>query len=207
MIGEFLKAGPVDNLRIGLFGGSFNPPHAGHRALAEQALASLGLDYVWWIVSPQNPLKPIDQTADFELRLTQTGQIATHPRFIVSDIEAKLGTENTYEMLETLAPVITRNRFVWLMGADSFAGLHFWNNWQGIPHILPLAVFDRPGWGQKALGSTAANALEKGKLPVGQGMALFDRALPAWSFVPMPLRPESSSHIRQKNPSFAPAPN
>jgi nicotinate-nucleotide adenylyltransferase len=203
MMQSVRKIGPIDNMRIGLFGGSFNPPHTGHFALAETALATLQLDYVWWLVSPQNPLKSSDQTADFDLRMAQTMALARHPRFVVTDIERQLNTSTTFETLSVLAPVFLHADFVWLMGADSFAGLHRWNNWREIPEFLPMAIFDRPGWCNAALASTAASCLGDYKLPVGQACLLAGRCSPSWTFVPMPQRPESSTRIRLKSWPFA----
>jgi nicotinate-nucleotide adenylyltransferase len=141
--------------RIGLFGGSFNPAHNGHAALAREALRRLSLDQVWWMVSPQNPLKDPRDTEDFDERFAAVKAIARHPRMRVLDIEARLDSRTTAETLRRLAAVFRRGRFVWIMGADSFAGLHRWNDWQVIPATLPLAVFARPEFCQAALATGA----------------------------------------------------
>ncbi len=188
---------PHDGLAIGLFGGSFNPPHAGHRAIAEAALKRLGLDSVWWLVSPQNPLKDPRETSDFAARFAATEAIARHPRFIVSGIEGRIGTRTTSGFLKRMAPVLARGHFVWIMGANSFAGLHRWNDWRRLPETLPLAVFDRPGATMAALSSPAARLLASCRLPAPDAARLAFTAPPAWAFLTLPLRNESSTALRR----------
>ncbi len=199
MISELLKISPINGLKIGLFGGSFNPPHQGHFELAKFALARLQLDYVWWMVSPQNPLKPKHQTRDFNERLTATAKIAMHPRFVVTGHEAMMGTKTTAQTLGKMRPVFDRANFVWLMGADSFAGLHRWNDWRIIPQTLPIAVFDRPGWTTKALASTAAKNLRPAQVSDEKIPLLPFYQPPAWGFVAMPQRAENSTSLRAHN--------
>lgn len=198
MISALLKHQPIDGMKIGLFGGSFNPAHAGHFELSKFALARLQLDYIWWMVSPQNPLKPTHETGDFEERLEKTTKIARHPRFIVTGLENELDTRTTAETLAQLQPVFRRAHFVWLMGADSFAGLHRWNDWQAIPNTLPIAVFDRPGWATKSLASTAAQTFKDSQLNDQSVSLLPYYQAPAWGFIPMPQRSESSTSLRAK---------
>jgi nicotinate-nucleotide adenylyltransferase len=185
--------------RIGLFGGSFNPAHDGHVALAREALRRLALDQVWWMVSPQNPLKDPRDTGDFAERYAAAKTIARHPRMLVLDIEAKLDSRTTAETFRRLAPVFRRGRFVWIMGADSFAGLHRWNDWRVIPATLPLAVFARPAFCQKALASPTARVLGPYRIPESACRRLPELAPPAWAFLKMRLRRESSSAIRHRN--------
>ena len=153
--------------RIGLFGGSFNPVHDGHMALAREALRRLSLDQVWWMVSPQNPLKDPRDTGDFSERFAAAKALANHRRMVVLDIEARLDSRTTAQTFRKLAPVFRRGRFVWIMGADSFAGLHRWNDWQVIPATLPLAVFARPEFCQAALASpaTGSRSMSAGACP------------------------------------------
>ncbi len=186
--------------RIGLFGGSFNPAHRGHEMVALYALKKLRLDWVWWLVSPQNPLKDPRETGEYSARLQFTAGIARHPRFIVSDLEQQLGSRTTAQALDRLSPVLRRGRFVWIMGADSFANLHRWHNWLDIPAALPLAVLARPGYSLRALGSPAATRFATAQVPTHQAAQLVTMAPPAWAFIPMPLRPESSTAIRQRRP-------
>ena len=182
--------------RIGLFGGSFNPAHHGHFMVALYALRKLQLDWVWWMVSPQNPLKDPSETGEYASRLAYTRQIARHPRFIVTDIEQQMGARSTAETLRGLAPLFPRGHFVWIMGADSFAGLHRWHHWLDIPRTLPLAVLARPGYSLRALGGPAATRFDNAQVPSYLAPRLADMRPPAWCFIPMPLRPESSTAIR-----------
>ena len=184
--------------RIGLFGGSFNPAHYGHYMVALYALKTLRLDWVWWMVSPQNPLKDRSETGEYAARLAYTKRIARHPRFIVTDIEQQLGARTSAETLRRLEPVLAHGKFVWIMGADSFANLHRWHNWLDIPARLPLAVLARPGFSLRALGGPAATRFDNQQVPAQLSASLVDRTPPAWCFIPMPLRPESSTAIRKR---------
>ena len=187
-----------DGQRIGLFGGSFNPAHGGHRAVALYALKRLDLDWIWWLVSPQNPLKDADGYRDYEERLKVTRQVARHPRFIVTDLEQQLGTRTTASTLAALAPVLRRGRFVWIMGADSFAHLHLWNDWTDIPETIPLAILARPGFSMRALESPAGLRYESRRISTEKARELPGARPPAWCFIPMPLRAESSTAIRER---------
>lgn len=197
MANPILNPGPIDGQRIGLFGGSFNPPHRGHLAISLSALRRLRLDWIWWIVSPQNPLKDPNDTSDFAERLAAARALVTHPRSLVSDIEKRLGTRTTAEMLAAIDPMLRRGRFVWVMGADSFAGLHRWNDWRELPARLPLAVLDRPGYAHAALTSPAARALARRRVNEAEAATLPFRPPPAWAFLRQRHRPESSTAIRR----------
>jgi nicotinate-nucleotide adenylyltransferase len=191
-----------DGQRIGLFGGSFNPAHYGHYRVALYALKRLELDWVWWLVSPQNPLKDPAETGEYAARLAGAQAIARHPRFVVSDIEKQIGARTTAETLRGLRPLLRRGQFVWIMGADSFANLHRWHDWLEIVETLPLAVLARPGYSLRALGGPAATRFSEAQLPTELAPWLVTMRPPAWCFIPMPLRPESSTAIR-KGQSFA----
>ena len=184
--------------RIGLFGGSFNPAHRGHVMVALYALKTLQLDWVWWLVSPQNPLKNPSETGEYAARLAYTRRIARHPRFVVTDLEQQIGARITAETLDRLAPVLARGRFVWIMGADSFANLHRWHDWLEIPATLPLAILARPGYSLRALGGPAATRFAEQQLPLEKAPRLVGSRPPAWVFIPMPLRSESSTAIRRR---------
>ena len=187
-----------DGQRIGIFGGSFNPAHRGHLMVALYALRKLQLDWVWWLVSPQNPLKDRSETGEYGLRLAETRKIARHPRFVVSEFEKQAGTRTTAETIEALAPALRRGCFVWIMGADSFADLHRWNDWLDIPASLPLAVLARPGYSVRALSSQAAIRFEEYRIPSHRAASLPCRTPPAWAFIHLPLRRESSTAIRRR---------
>jgi nicotinate-nucleotide adenylyltransferase len=182
--------------RIGLYGGSFNPAHAGHYAAALEALKSARLDFVWWLVSPQNPLKDPAHTEDFRERTALARTIAAHPRFVVTDLEQRIGSRMTAKTLHALKPVLRRGRFVWIMGADSLAGLHQWRRWKELPRTLPLLVIDRPGWTFRALSSPAARFLARWRIRESDAALLADLRPPAWVFLTLPLRKESSTAIR-----------
>ena len=138
--------GPVANgLRIGLFGGSFNPAHDGHLYVSLTALCRLKLDYVWWLVSPGNPLKSASGMADFSKRLSGAAGVARDPRLIVTDIESRLGTRYTLDTVVALQRRFPQVEFVWLMGSDNLENFHLWRDWQSLARKLPLAVVQRPG--------------------------------------------------------------
>ncbi len=187
-----------DGQRIGLFGGSFNPAHRGHYMVALFALKRLQLDWVWWLVSPQNPLKDPGETDEYGKRLAYTKRIAQHPRFVVTDVEMHMRAKYTADTLQQLSPAFRRGKFVWIMGADSLAGFHCWRNWTTIAETLPIAVLARPGFSLRALGSPAAHRYEFDQLPPEQAAQVVERKAPAWVFVSMPLRKESSTAIRAR---------
>ncbi len=183
--------------RIGLFGGSFNPAHAGHRMVALYALKRLQLDWVWWLVSPQNPLKDTTETGEYSARLAHTKLIARHPQFKVTDIENQIHSRNTAQTLAALKQAMTKAHFVWIMGADSFADLDRWHDWNHIVETLPIAVLARPGYSVRALGGQAAIRYSNNRVSNEQSGLLAKRKAPAWVFISMPLRSESSTAIRQ----------
>jgi nicotinate-nucleotide adenylyltransferase len=173
---------------IGLLGGSFNPPHAAHRMISEVALKRLGLDKVWWVVSPGNPLKRRGDTAPLPQRLVQCREVARNPHIVVTDFEADLPTPYT---ASTLAFLRMRNplvRYVWIMGADNLAGFDRWQRWREIFTMVPIVVVDRPGWRLKALASKAARAFAAARLA--------HRPAPAWTFLTGPLSRASSTALR-----------
>ena len=178
-------------MRIGLLGGSFDPAHTGHVHITREALKRLGLDRVWWLVSPGNPLKA-HGPAPMAARMAAARVVMDHPRVVVSDLEARLGTRLTADTLAALQPRYPGVRFVWLMGADNLAGLHRWGRWQEVVARVPLAVFARPGAGMRALSSPAARRMAPWRVRPPAGL---DQA-PGWSFLQVPLRHISSSELR-----------
>ncbi len=182
--------------RIGLYGGSFNPAHIGHFHVAEKALYGFGLDEIWWMVSPQNPLKEKSETGDFDERVAATRLLADHPDFRVVSFEERLGTTTTAQTLRELKPLLGQGRFIWVMGADSFAGLDRWNEWRQIPQTLPLGVIDRPGYSIRALNSKAARIYAGNRILPRDSRLLCELEAPAWCFLTMPRRHESSTRIR-----------
>lgn len=191
---------PVANgMRIGIMGGTFNPPHAGHLLAATTALRRLGLDQVWLLVTPGNPLKANGGLPPLELRLETTRQLADHPRLRVTGFETELRSAYTVDTLAFLALRHPGVRFVWVMGADGLANLHRWRKWRSIAALVPFVVVDRPGFRLSAMASPAAHALRRFFVPQ-QAAALVPAARPpAWTFLTTRLSSLSSTEIRGKS--------
>jgi nicotinate-nucleotide adenylyltransferase len=183
---------------IGLLGGSFNPPHAAHRLISEVALKRLGLDKVWWIVSPGNPLKKRVRAAPLAERMQLCRSMATNPHIIVTDFEADLPTPYTASTLAFLKARSPLVRFVWIMGADNLASFDRWERWREIFTMVPVVVVDRPGWRLKALASKAARAFARSRRPETEAAVLAQRPPPAWTFLTGPLSHASSTAIRSR---------
>ena len=186
----------LPGMRIGLLGGSFDPAHEGHRSISLVGLRSLDLDQIWWLVSPRNPLKPSAPSADLARRVRRARALANHPRIKVTAIEAALGTRFSADTLRKLAPRLAGIDVVWMLGADSFAQFHRWSRWLTIAASVPIAVFNRPEWGFRALGSPAAHALQGDRRPERMAGGLAGTPPPAWVFLTRPCIPLSSSAIR-----------
>ena len=182
-------------LRVGLLGGSFNPAHAGHRYVSVEALRRLGLDQVWWLVSPQNPLKPAAGMAAMAERVARAAAVADHPRLRVLALEARLGTRYTADTLRRLA-AWPGHRFVWLMGADNLAQLPRWRNWRAIFQACPVAVFERHPYSYPALAGPAARGFAGARLPEPRAAELAATPPPAWVFVRLRPHPASATAIR-----------
>jgi nicotinate-nucleotide adenylyltransferase len=183
--------------RIGIFGGSFNPPHSGHRLVAMTVLKRLGLDQVWWLVTPGNPLKSHSDLAPLEMRLHLTSALADHPRMKVTAFEAVLGSPYTARTVMSLRAMRPAVRFVWVMGADNLAGFHRWQDWRAIVGSVPVAVVDRPGASLSVLSSPMARAFERVRLPEEDAALLPDMAPPVWTFLHTPLDRTSSTDLRR----------
>ncbi|MFZ5932399.1 MAG: nicotinate-nucleotide adenylyltransferase [Pseudomonadota bacterium] len=185
-------------MRVGLLGGSFNPAHAGHRHISLIALKRLRLDRIWWLVSSQNPLKPVAGMAPLTERVESARNMAAHPRILVSTIEQRLRTTYTRDTLAALQRRWPGVQFVWLMGADNLAQLPRWRDWNQIMRLMPMAVLDRPGSGIKALHGKAALRYAAARLPLTSATRLAGQPAPAWIFIPCRLHPASSTAIRAK---------
>lgn len=182
---------------VGLLGGSFDPPHPGHVHITRHALRRFGLDQVWWLVSPGNPLKP-EGPAPIAARMQAAHAIMRHPRVIITDIEARIGTRYTAQTLERLQAIYPHVRFVWLMGADNLAGFHRWDRWEEIMARLPVGVVARPSMGLAALNAPAARRFAFARLPEAQARLLPSASPPSWCYIDLPLRADSSSAIRAR---------
>lgn len=182
--------------RIGLLGGSFNPAHEGHLHISRVALKRLGLDELWWLVSPQNPLKPTRGMAPLAERLEGARRLAAHPRIRVTDIEREFGTRYTADTIRTLRRRFPRARFVWIMGADNLIQIARWENWPAIFSTVPVAILDRPTYSLRALASEAARRFAGFRLPADQAGRLADMEPPAWMFLHIRLSGASATRIR-----------
>ena len=170
-------------MRIGLFGGTFDPPHAAHRAACLIAMNRLGLDRVWWMVTPGNPLKDTRGLAPLAERIAAAKAIARHPRIDVTGLEADIGTSYTFETLSYLRRHCPGVRFVWIMGADNLRSFHRWQRWRDIAQLVPIAVIDRLGPSHYATGSAAAQSLARYRLPESAARHLAERKPPAWIYL------------------------
>jgi nicotinate-nucleotide adenylyltransferase len=186
-------------LKIGLLGGSFNPAHEGHRHISLLALKRLQLDQVWWLVSPQNPLKDQADMAPLAQRLAGAQAMARHPAIRASDLENRLGTRYTVDTLTALRRRWPRHGFVWLMGADNLVQLPRWHRWAEIVEMVPMAIFNRPGQSHRALAGAAAARFAGNR--VRNPAELPNAAAPAWCFLFTRLHPASSTAIRAGRPT------
>ncbi|MFO1073694.1 MAG: nicotinate-nucleotide adenylyltransferase [Geminicoccaceae bacterium] len=184
-------------LRVGLLGGSFNPAHDGHRYISLEALRRLRLDQVWWLVSPQNPLKQRAGMAPLAERVAGAARVARHPRLRVLPLETRLGTRYTVDTLLRLADW-PDHRFVWLMGADNLAQLHRWRQWHRIVGACAIAVFERHPYSHSALAAPAAEVFAGARLPEARLAELADAEPPAWAFIRLRPHPASATAIRAR---------
>lgn len=187
--------GPAAGLRIGLFGGSFNPAHSGHYHVAHTAMKRLRLDWVWWIVARGNPLKT--GHGEFSRRLASAEAMAHDPRMRVTDLEVRLGLTYSHETLSAILAAAPSAHFVWLMGADNLASFHLWSRWQEIAELVPIAVIARPGIGPGARNAPFARRFAACRIPASQAELLPDMDPPAWVYLNAPFDPTSSTAIRE----------
>lgn len=184
-------------MAVGLFGGSFNPPHAGHALVAEIALRKLRLDQLWWMVTPGNPLKSTKELASLAERIRLSEKLREDPRIKITAFEA---AEHVRYTADTLALVKARNpgvHFVWIMGADSLAGFHRWQRWREIATTFPIAVVDRPGATLSFLSSVMAKTFAQAREDEADSEVLARRPAPAWTFLHGPRSSLSSTALRE----------
>jgi nicotinate-nucleotide adenylyltransferase len=187
---------PPKGARIGLLGGSFNPAHEGHRHISLEAMKRLGLEQVWWLVSPQNPLKAADGMAPQAERLAGARRLADGRRLVATDIETVLGTRYTADTLRALQRLFTKVNFVWLMGADNLIQVGRWEDWQRIFHCLPVAALARPTYSLRASRSKAAGRFRAARWAERRVRGLAKATPPAWTFLHIRLSPLSATRIR-----------
>ena len=179
---------------IGLFGGSFNPAHGGHLHVAKAGLRQLQLDEIWWLVSPQNPLKP--EQPSWDIRAETVRNLPLPPKMCVSDIELRYGTQYTVDLLRTLKSRERDATFVFMMGADNLLQLPKWRDWDIIMDIIPIAVIARPGSPIRARLGQAARQYAHARISEDEAHTLKNRGGPAWTYLTLPLDKRSSSAIR-----------
>ncbi|GGK39131.1 nicotinate-nucleotide adenylyltransferase [Salinarimonas ramus] len=183
-------------MRIGLFGGSFDPPHAGHLHVGRMALRRLRLDRLWWLVTPGNPLKERAGLPSLPERMAMARGLARDPRIAVTGFEAELPAPYTIETIRYLQRRLPGVRFVWIMGADGLASFDRWQDWREIAARVPIAVIDRPGRTLTAPASRAARVLAPARRPEHAAAALADMSPPAWIFLHGRRSPLSSTALR-----------
>ena len=188
-----------DGAKIGLFGGSFNPPHEGHLNLCDLALKRLELDQIWWVVTPGNPLKDTSKLASLETRIQKCHEIISHHRIKVTAFEAKHKVRYTADTVTLVKRLRPRNDFIWLMGADNLADFHHWQDWQQIADMMPIAVIDRPGSTLSYHSALASIALSKYRIDEGDASLLAYMRPPAWTFLHGPRSSLSSTQLRAEN--------
>ncbi|MGH1355238.1 MAG: nicotinate-nucleotide adenylyltransferase [Thalassovita sp.] len=189
----FARAGQV----IGLLGGSFDPAHEGHAHITREALKRFGLDQVWWLVSPGNPLKQ-HGPAELDKRMAHARDVMQHPRVKITDIEAQIGTRYTAQTLAKLQRMYPGVRFVWLMGADNLVQFSQWQDWQKIMRSVSVGVLARPGQRISARSSKTARVFRQYRLSKSASRALGHSAPPRWCFLNVPMVDHSSTKIREK---------
>lgn len=182
--------------RIGVMGGTFNPPHAGHVEISRTAMRRLKLDQLWWVVTPGNPLKENGGLPATAERVAACRALIHDPRVVVTSFEEELGAPYTAGTLAFLKTHFPSAHFIWVMGADNLAGFHRWQRWREIATAMPIAIIDRPSWRLKALASPAAQALERARIPENRAGELTRRKAPAWVFLTSRLSPLSSTMLR-----------
>lgn len=194
-----IRMGPyVGNFRrIGLLGGSFNPAHEGHLHISLEALKRLQLDEIWWLVSPQNPLKPATDLAPYATRLAFAKTMAQHPSIKVLDLEARHRLYYTIDTLRFLTSRAPKHRYVWLMGADNLAHFHHWRAWRSIAALLPIAVIDRAPYALKALHGPFACRFSATRVHEAAAATLPQKTPPHWLYLTLPRHPLSATYLRK----------
>ncbi|MGL4727206.1 MAG: nicotinate-nucleotide adenylyltransferase [Bosea sp. (in: a-proteobacteria)] len=185
-------------MRIGLYGGSFNPPHAAHLMVAQTALRRLKLDRIWWMVSPGNPLKNNDDLPTLAMRAEKVRAMVHDPRIVVTGLEAGLGTYYSAQTINALLSRCQGVRFVWIMGGDNLTQFHRWGGWRAIMESIPMAVIDRPGATHAAVRARAATAFAQNRIDETDGSLLADLPSPAWMLLHGRRSPLSSTQLREQ---------
>ena len=183
---------------IGLMGGSFNPAHSGHRLISELAIKRLRLNKVWWLVSPQNPLKSSAGMASINERVQNAVKVSRNPRIKVMTVESSLNTQYTVDLLKILAKRFSSARFIWIMGADNLLQFSEWKNWEEITSLVRIAIFDRPNFSLKSLAADMPRRFSGNRLREREGLLLKYKKPPAWIFFHSNLNYISATKIRSQ---------
>ncbi|MCB1456127.1 MAG: nicotinate-nucleotide adenylyltransferase [Nitratireductor sp.] len=192
-------------MAIGLFGGSFNPPHEGHVHVSELALRRARLDRIWWIVTPGNPLKDHSELAPLTQRLDECAELARNPAFEITAFEARFNIRYTADTLAIVVRRFPKVRFVWIMGADNLAGFHRWQNWRRIASLMPILVIDRPGSTLSVRSAPAALALARYRIREAGAGVISSLRPPVWAFIHGPRNSLSSTAIRRSGRARRPS--
>ena len=196
-LAEYLKVPlAAPHMRIGLLGGSFNPAHEAHRRISLAGLKRLGLDQVWWLVSPGNPLKRDQKPPALAKRVAQAEQVARHPRIVVTGFEGARPSAYTIDTIRFLKRRYPSVNFVWMMGADNLAEFHRWRSYAELFRLVPIAVFDRPGYRLKARASKVAQRFAFAHVDESDARGLAELEPPVWTLLTLPLSPLSSTALR-----------
>lgn len=193
-----LSIGATSKQTIGLMGGSFNPAHSGHRLISELAIKRLGLNKVWWLVSPQNPLKSSAGMASIKERVQNAVKISRNPRIKVMTVESSLNTQYTVDLLKILSKRFSSARFIWIMGADNLLQFSEWKNWEEITSLVRIAIFDRPNFSLKSLAADMPRRFSGNRLREREGLLLKYKKPPAWIFFHSNLNHISATKIRSQ---------
>ena len=188
--------------RVGLLGGSFNPAHRGHRRMSLAAIDALGLDEVWWLVSPGNPLKAAEGMAPYAVRLGSARAMARRSRIEVSDFEAKAGTRFTVDTIDLLIRRSPGTRFIWLMGEDTLPDFHRWKAWRRLASLVPIAILSRPSYGDEARAARAMGWLRHFVRPSTMARQWASWSAPAIIFLRLPPDPTSATRLRALDPDW-----
>ena len=188
--------------RTGLLGGSFNPAHRGHRNLSRHAIRTLGLDELWWLVSPGNPLKPVEGMAPLPVRFASAKAAARGLPIKTTAIERELGTRYTVDTLGALLRLYPERRFIWIMGQDNLAQFHLWRHWRKIAQSIPIAVVSRPGYDDAAHAARAMGWLRRYVRPAAEACRWTEWRPPALVLLRLPLDPTSATGIRAADPNW-----
>jgi len=184
---------------IGLLGGSFNPAHSGHRHISLYALKYLGLDAIWWMVSPQNPLKSTKDMASLKNRMASARKTKNHNKIIITDIEKQLGTRYTADTLKNLKKHFPSTKFIWLMGTDNLRQINKWQKWENIFKMMPIAILDRPPHDDIIRSCKAKSRFKDSFIKQEKAKILKYTDTPAWTILHIPLNSISATSIREKN--------